>query len=168
MQEVWKDIEGYDNYQISSFGNVRNKSKLNVLKQQVNFKGYLQVSIKNKTFRVHRLVADAFIPKIEYKNQVNHINCIKTDNRVQNLEWVDNRENQIHARANGLLVNKKGSELSFSKRVNQINPETKEIIRTFNSLQEISRLTSFSYQNIWKCCNNIRNKANGYFWEYAI
>jgi len=109
--EIWKDIEGFENYQVSNLGRVKSLDrdfingkplirKGKILKPSFNGYGYLRVSIyKNNTVstrKVHRLVADAFICNPNNLPQVNHINSIKVDNNVKNLERVSNRENTSH------------------------------------------------------------------------
>ena len=104
--EIWKNIENYENkYQISNFGNVkslnyRGTKKEKLLKLVPNKIGYINVQLsKNgivKPFYVHRLVAIAFLNNVKGKNEVNHINMIKHDNRVENLEWCSKSENIIH------------------------------------------------------------------------
>lgn len=114
--EIWREIEGYDAYQVSSTGKVRsiyfltrnNRKVLRVkeLKLTISRYGYHFVGIiinkKQKKYIVHRLVAKAFIPNPLTKAQVNHINGIKTDNRVENLEWVTPQENVQKAWDTGL------------------------------------------------------------------
>lgn len=115
MSEIWKDIPGYEGkYQVSNkgcvrsllFHNAKGVKRIGYLRQAKDGKGYLRCALsKNnvlRTFKVHRLVASAFIPNPNDYPQVNHINGIKHDNRAENLEWCDNSMNQIHAYANGL------------------------------------------------------------------
>ena len=110
MQEIWKDIIGYEGlYQISNYGNVKSIKRDKILKPQVNGRGYLSVGLskngKHKTFRLNRLVMITFVGYEEGKDQVNHIDGDKTNNRLDNLEWCTQSENMIHAFANGLYKN---------------------------------------------------------------
>jgi hypothetical protein len=99
-KEIWKDIPGYEGlYKISNLGNVysvRNKKCLSKSKRTTYSLVCLSKCGKHECFHVHRLVAIAFIPNPENKPQVNHINCNRHDNRVENLEWVTLDENYMH------------------------------------------------------------------------
>ena len=101
MEEIWKPVVGYeDHYEVSSLGNIRRK-KSGRMRRIDNAPIYptilLSVNGKHKTFRVHRLVAKAFLPLIEGKTHVNHKNGNHYDNRVENLEWVTQEENNLHS-----------------------------------------------------------------------
>lgn len=116
--EIWKDIVGFEGlYQISNYGNVKSCKRLVNSKsgsqRLVNEKllslgkdkdGYLMAILcqdaTKKTVKIHRLVADAFIDKINGKNLVNHIDSEKSNNLVSNLEWVSSLENNCHSRLN--------------------------------------------------------------------
>lgn len=107
--EVWKKIEGYENYSVSSWGKVRNDVSGDLIAQEKNPKGYMRVSIgsigKRHHLKVHRLVAQAFVPNPEGKPQVNHKDGNNRNNSFTNLEWVTDAENKEHQKA--IAVTKK-------------------------------------------------------------
>jgi hypothetical protein len=150
--EHWKTIEGFDKYQISSYGNVKNKvGKL--LGERIDSNGYNRVrlygnEIKNKL--VHRLVADAFIPNQKNKKQINHKDGDKLNNNIDNLEWVTHSENQIH-RYNELKKGIKGIKLIKDG-----------IIYEFESLANASRELNLDAGNLSRLNNNKRNHYKGY------
>ena len=108
--EEWRDIEGYDGkYQISNYGRVKSfKQKHRILTPSLDNQGYLRYGLKlrgkEKRFTAHRLVAEAFLPNPDNKSDVNHIDGIKWNSCVSNLEWVTRSENIKHAHDTGLNV----------------------------------------------------------------
>ena len=146
--EVWKNIEGYNGkYQISSLGRV--KSFLRYPNGKILaggfHKGYQQILLyrngSRKTVFIHRLVAEAFLVNEYSKYTVNHINGVKSDNRLRNLEWATVKENINHACSKGLRSGsgfKKGSENSNSKltesEVKQIRSEYENNNTSYNKL----------------------------------
>ena len=138
MIEIWKDIKDFEGiYQVSTFGRIKRLSRKTInegllgknkelqlkeiiLKPSTITKGYRGITLtkdkKRYPKKVHRLVAEAFIPNPNNKPQINHIDCNKSNNNVNNLEWCTNSENQKHAFKNGLNSSKKANEARWREK----------------------------------------------------
>ena len=174
MQEVWKDISGYEGvYQVSNLGRVKSMRKWSsvqgrycqrekILKQYQSKTGYLQINLKSEGTRklglIHRLVAQAFIPNPDNKREVNHINGNKTDNRVENLEWCTSQYNTVHAYKTGL-------ETHPTRKISQYDLRG-DLIKEWDSIREAGNTLGIQEANIGACCRGIRKTAGGYAWEY--
>ena len=163
--EKWKNIKGYEGlYKISNKGRIKSlkrKYRLNdiILKQHhvKDLYCYVTLSKKNINYQVtiHRMLAETFIPNPFNKTQINHINGIKYDNRLDNLEWVTASENTQHAINNGL----------FTTCVKVVQLKNGVEIKTFNSMRDASRISEIESSSISRCCNGILKSAGGYNWE---
>ena len=154
---IKKELERYKGYYITDDGIVFSKRFNRPLKAFVNESGYMVVSLtkngKSTQERVHRLVAETFIENTENKPQINHINGVKTDNRVENLEWCTSNENIKHryyALKNGVM-----------RKVRCV--ETGEV---FESERQAREKCGYNSQRIGEACRN-GIKVNGLHWEYV-
>ena len=180
--EIWKDINGYCGYyEISNIGRVKSKKRQTnnstttfmtkeiILKSYLNKAGYPSVALyvskkKKSTVKVHRLVAKVFISNPHSKKTVNHINGIKTDNRVENLEWATHKENMQHAFETGLIPN-------YNRKPILLLTVDDEPLLWFNSVKEAIlalKLKLNSASNISSCLSGKRNKTYGYKWQFYV
>jgi hypothetical protein len=142
--EIWKKVESIGDYEISNFGKFRNAKTKFILKGNKLKNGYIQVDSWYKQSRkhhlLHRLIALSFIENPLNKPCVNHINGIKDDNRIENLEWVTQSENIIHSYKTGLSRNseKQRAKASLNGRINGIKSCAKPILDIFNNVYYIS------------------------------
>lgn len=185
-QEKFNWVKGFEYlYVVSSKGVVISfpmRDRLNrfhishVLPTRLSKNGYEMVSLskdgKEYSFKVHRLVAEAFIPNPENKPCIDHINTIKTDNRVENLRWVTHKENMNNeiTRAKMLEDTSKyasqvGADNPFSQQISQYTLSG-ILVATYNSIGEAIRKTGVSYNTIRRNANGITKSGCGYVWRY--
>lgn len=196
MKEIWKDIKEYEGiYQVSNQGRIKSLERIvaNNKKGKIYYRkvkeciltpsplsdGYLVVSLhkdlKMKNFKIHRLVALSFLENPNGYLQVDHINTIKSDNRVENLRWCTSKQNHN----NGLtLINHKRATLDkiqrfkgkyierLSKPVRQYDLNL-NLIREFSSISEAAKTFNISSTTMQRNCKGKQRTAGNYIWKYA-
>lgn len=181
QKEIWKDIINFEGiYQVSNLGRVRSldriryhpqgqmKLKGKILSQFLGAKDYLYVRVQNKksnTSRVHRLVATAFLPNPNNKEQVNHRDGIKDNNNVENLEWCTNFENQKHSwdsKTRGVK-----SDLCISYKKKNIHKLTSEQVKTIRDMFSTNKFTKVALAKMFNVSDSliryiVQNKIHNY------
>lgn len=164
MKEIWKDISGYEGYQVSDLGRVKSLNYRRTGKERVlvgckDKDGYLRVDLckdgREKKCKVHRLVAKAFIPNPEGLPQVNHKDECKTNNVLSNLEWCDAKYNVNYGTRTGRT----------SKTVYQYTLDGL-LVKSYPSANEAKRRTGYNQGLISACCNGKLKHAYGFIWSY--
>ena len=180
-------VKDFEDYTIDETGNVFSIRKNKYLKQTINRNGYCKVTLQKdkykKTFSVHRLVAQAYLKNYSNTLQVNHINGIKTDNRVENLEMVTAKENMQKAVEIGLFdkckeIQRKNAiknnlgkyhilaSESAKKRVAKYD-KNNNLIQVYNSITEASRKNNINITSRSYSANGKRKTGGGYIWHFV-
>lgn len=165
---MWKTIPEFSRYEINEEGIIRNRNNHNILSQRHDARGYLVVALTrddlvNTTKGVHRCLMETFSPVEDMKNlTVNHINHVKDDNRLENLEWLTNRENVQEAYAAGLHDGKhKGGNNKLAVRC----VETGDIYESSAEAAKMIGITSYGKVN--DACKDPNKTCGGYHWQFA-
>ena len=179
---------GYEGlYEVSDYGAVRSlnyqgKKRIKYLMNVKRPTGYECIDLsregKRKTFRIHRLVWEAFVGKIPDGMEIDHVNAIRDDNRLDNLRVVTHKGNQ----ANPISVENhrdsmrrmsqdpkwlEATRKSHNKPILQIDKTTGEVIRKWECARDVERELGINYQNISACCLGKQNTARGFKWRFA-
>lgn len=179
MEEIWKDIPGYEGiYKISNLGKIkalriwtgRMYIKREVLlKPTIARNGYYRITLSNnkkvKYVNMHRLIAETFIPNPNNYSYINHIDGNKQNNNINNLEWCTQSHNIKEAVRIGLRKTKTRGESPNSRKVNQYDLSG-NLIKEWNSMVEINEELGFDYTCISRCCSGIYKKSYGFIWKY--
>lgn len=171
FKKYFKEVDGreyvalsngkiYRNYKFDSLGR-----KVNHIVAQTLHNGYLVCNINGKQYRVHRLIAELFIPNPNNLPQVNHKNGIKTDNSVDNLEWVSAKDNIKHAWENGLSHKRFGKDNDKTKAIVQYDLKG-NIIKIWDDPNEIEKKLGFKKSSIQRSISKNYNQSFGYKWGY--
>lgn len=182
MEEIWKDVVGFeDYYQVSNLGNVRSKDREvntwhgvilkrgRILKQSIGKNGYysvcFQVQNKKKSYSVHRMVAQAFIPNLDNMPYINHKDENKLNNNIENLEWCTAKYIINYGTCKERRNQTKRETSNLFKVTMQYNLDG-TFVKEWKSTKEIERELGFSNQGVSACCRGIRKSFNGFIWKY--
>jgi hypothetical protein len=192
MEEIWKDINGYEGlYQVSNLGNVRkidwSGKLIRSLRPKLARDGYRRVRLhmfgEKKECYVHRLAAEAFLPNLNKLPVVNHKDENRENNNVSNLEWCDRSYNMRYSmnlhpekQEEQKLLRDKAFDGCVSRKgpykrkmpVIQRSIETDEVVSVWSSLYEAAIENKWHGSLIKRCCDGERKTAYGFKWQYAI
>lgn len=157
--ELWTPVSGHPTYQVSTMGRVWSGTSKRILRPTKLRTGYMCVCLDNKTYSVHRIILPAFVdcPKGIKNPVINHKNGDKTDNRLENLEWVSSSDNAKHARSTGLNPQRRG--------VIQYDLSGNEIAR-FDMIITASKQLGIGRTQICSVCAGKRKTAKGFIFRY--
>ena len=174
--EIWIPIKDYKKlYEVSNLGRIKSHKRLGTkggILVPILSKSYYSVNLwKNghlKIKKIHRLVCQAFLPNIENKPQINHIDGNKLNNKLSNLEWVTQAENMRHAYNIGLakapMKNRFGCNNPTSKKVRQYD-KTGNFLKEYNSIKDAAAINGLWATAISRCTKNKLKTTGGYIWK---
>ena len=185
MEEIWKDIPGYEGlYQINNTGLIKSlertlnpgcckigrTTKEKIISPYITKQGYLRVQLcknsKTKKFFVHRLVAEAFIPNSNNYKCINHKDEIPTNNNVQNLEWCTHKYNSNYGTIKERAKESRRKNNSGCKRVEQLDRYGNHIA-FYRSAKEAEIKNNIKGTDVSQCCRGLRKTAKGFIWKYV-
>lgn len=176
--EIWADVKGYEGlYLISTYGNCKTTNyrpgygripedinDIMKIENPDNHQGYCTIKLskngKKRTARIHRLVAEVFIPNPNNYPCVNHIDGNKLNNHIENLEWCTHQQNMQHASLNNLVNRGK------TTRIKQLTLNN-EVVKVYKSIREAARETGICRDSITKCLKGKQQQCNNFKWKYA-
>lgn len=178
--EVWKDIEGYEGwYQVSNLGRIKSLERVtikghireSIMSTPLSNKGYAHITLRGKdgsrsTHRVHRLVAQAFVPNPHGYKIVNHIDCDKSNNKASNLEWCTNQYNVKYAYIMGY---KDSEETRKRKSLGHMGLTTKSVMIDdvkYSSLTEASKALNLNYKSLVCYLGHGKTRYRGHTIKY--
>lgn len=167
MNVLWNDIPGYEGiYQVSNNGEVRWKN--GIRKPQISWDGYFYLKLcksgLERKMKIHRLVAMTFIPNPDNLPEINHKNEVKTDNRVDNLEWCDRTYNNNFGTRNKRAGD--GIRKAKQKRVYRYTTSG-NYLDSYESAKDAEKQLNICRSNIAECAFGKRKTAGGYIWKYS-
>ena len=195
MNEIWKDIEGYEGYyQVSNLGRVKSlkrkvwngktlaNKKESIMAVSKNKNNYLKVCLfknnKSNTFYIHRLVAKAFIPNLNNLPQVNHKDEDKANNNAKNLEWCTQKYNSNYGTATERRIKNTnfkeiGRKMDKTHITNLGKKRTRPVINittniSYRSAAEAAMKLDLQATKITACCKGKRKSTGGYKWRYSV
>lgn len=185
-KEIWKDIPEHPKYQISSLGRIKSITRIipcfqykrvkteKILKPYLSNTGYKVISLDNKRFYIHRLVAQAFLPNPENKPEIDHIDTNRTNNSISNLRWVTRSENNrnpisLEKYKIGRTGIKDTAETKLKKSLSAFKYAVKcvETGKTYTSCKEAYRKTGINPFSISRVCRGIRRTAGKLHWSFV-
>lgn len=160
----WKTVCEYGRYEVNRKGEIRHKTRKQILKPRLNPAGYAYVNFNidgcRKNFAIHRIVANAFIPNPNGYSEINHKDYNRANNCADNLEWVDSSQNKRHA------FLKKANRDCRGKKVEQYT-KNGEYVQTFDSLSAAAQEMKCTVGAISNCCLGRSKTSQGYRWKFS-